>query len=63
MQPLQVETEPYAKCIAISKKVRWDIDKDVIRGREFDFSKEISPGLAFPKSTSWIFSTRMNSAS
>jgi hypothetical protein len=43
MQPLQVETEPYAKCIAISKKVRWDIDKDVIRGREFDFSKKFLP--------------------
>jgi hypothetical protein len=43
MQPLQVETERYAKCIQISKKVRWDIDKDVIRGREFDFSKKFLP--------------------
>ena len=30
----------YAKCIEISKRVRWDIDKDVIRGRAFDFSKK-----------------------
>jgi hypothetical protein len=43
MQALQVETERYAKCIEISKKVRWDIDKDVIRGREFDFSKKFLP--------------------
>jgi hypothetical protein len=28
----------YAKCIEISKRVRWDLDKDVMRGREFDLS-------------------------
>jgi hypothetical protein len=39
----RVETVPYTKCIEISKKVRWDIDKDVIRGREFDFSKKFLP--------------------
>jgi hypothetical protein len=38
-----VEPERYAKCIEISKKVRWDIDKDVIRSREFDFSKKFLP--------------------
>jgi hypothetical protein len=38
-----VESERYANCIEISKKVRWDIDKDVIRGREFDFSKKFLP--------------------
>ena len=43
MQALQIETERYAKCIEISKKVRWNIDKDVIRGREFDFSKKFLP--------------------
>lgn len=43
MQALQVETERFVKCIEISKKVRWDIDKDVIRGREFDFSKKFLP--------------------
>jgi hypothetical protein len=43
MPALQVESEGYAKCIEISKKVRWDIDKDVIRGREFDFSKKFLP--------------------
>jgi hypothetical protein len=39
----RVEPERYAKCIEISKKVRWDIDKDVIRGREFDFGKKFLP--------------------
>jgi hypothetical protein len=43
MQANQDDTISYTKCIAISKKVRWDIDKDVIRGREFDFSKKFLP--------------------
>src|SRR6516165_4634285 len=30
------DSERYARCIQSSKKVRWDIDKDVIRGRLFD---------------------------
>jgi len=33
----------YAKCIEASKRVRWDIDRDVIRGRSFDFSKKFLP--------------------
>jgi hypothetical protein len=36
-------TERYAKCIETSKRIRWDIDRDVIRGREFDFSKKFMP--------------------
>jgi hypothetical protein len=45
MQPTnyKVETERYAKCIEGSKRIRWDIDKDVLRGREFDFSKKFLP--------------------
>jgi hypothetical protein len=38
-----VDTERYATCIEGSKRIRWDIDKDVIRGREFDFSKKFLP--------------------
>jgi hypothetical protein len=38
-----MEGYDYAKCIEISKRVRWDIDKDVIRGRQFDFSKKFLP--------------------
>lgn len=33
----------YAKCVEASKRIRWDIDRDVIRGRKFDFSKKFLP--------------------
>ena len=36
-------TQRYAKCIEASKRIRWDIDRDVIRGREFDFDKKFLP--------------------
>jgi len=43
-----VDSARYAKCIAVSKRIRWDIDRDVIRQREFDFSKKFLPdGLSF----------------
>ena len=38
-----VDTQRYAKCIEVSKRIRWDIDRDLIRGREFDFSKKFLP--------------------
>ena len=38
-----IDKERYAKCIEVSKRVRWDIDNDVIRGREFDFSQKFLP--------------------
>lgn len=38
-----VDRDHYAKCIEISKRVRWDIDKDVIRGRTFDLDKKFLP--------------------
>ena len=37
------DTSRYARCIDISKRVRWDIDKDVIRGRELDTSQTFLP--------------------
>jgi hypothetical protein len=41
------KTDRYAKCIEVSRRVRWDIDRDVIRGRTFDFSRKFLPdGLA-----------------
>ena len=48
MQAVQaVATTPdskrYAKCVEVSKRIRWDIDRDVIRGREFDFTKKFLP--------------------
>ncbi|MGE0355434.1 MAG: hypothetical protein AB7P08_00830 [Burkholderiales bacterium] len=36
-------TPRYAKCIEVSKRIRWDIDRDVIRGRSFDFAKKFLP--------------------
>ncbi|HMB72289.1 MAG TPA: hypothetical protein VKQ06_01870 [Gammaproteobacteria bacterium] len=43
--PLQagVATDRYARCIESSKRVRWDIDTDVIRGREFDYESRFLP--------------------
>ena len=45
MQPTHspIKSHDYAKCIEVSKRVRWDIDNDVIRGREFDFSQKFLP--------------------
>ena len=37
------DSKRYAKCIEVSKRVRWEIDRDVIRGRSFDFSKKFLP--------------------
>jgi hypothetical protein len=43
-----VDSARYAKCIEVSKRVRWDIDRDVIRHRDFDFTKKFLPdGLSF----------------
>jgi hypothetical protein len=33
----------YARCIKASKRVRWDIDADVFRGRIFDFKRKFLP--------------------
>ena len=39
----QPEINRYAKAIEVSKRVRFDIDRDVIRGRKFDFTKKFLP--------------------
>jgi hypothetical protein len=33
----------YARCIKASKRVRWDIEADVFRGRTFDFNRKFLP--------------------
>ena len=43
MQTQENPTNRYAKCIEASKRIRWDIDRDVIRGRSFDFSTKFLP--------------------
>jgi len=37
------DTARYQRCIKASKRVRWDIDADVIRGRQFDFNQKFLP--------------------
>ncbi|MCW5658518.1 MAG: hypothetical protein KIT60_12505 [Burkholderiaceae bacterium] len=38
-----VHTDRYARVIDISKRVRWEIERDVIRGRRFDYTKTFLP--------------------
>ena len=38
-----IDTDRYERCINASKRIRWDIDDDVIRGREFDLSDKFLP--------------------
>jgi hypothetical protein len=33
----------YARCIEASRRIRWDIEGDIFRGREFDFSENFLP--------------------
>jgi hypothetical protein len=41
--PSSEASNRYAKCIEVSKRVRWDIDRDVLRARKFDYSKKFLP--------------------
>lgn len=36
-------TTSYAKCIENSKRIRWDIERDVIRGRQLDADRKFLP--------------------
>jgi hypothetical protein len=38
-----IEPARYAKCVEVSKRIRWDTDRDVIRGRGFDFGRKFLP--------------------
>lgn len=42
-QPYFPDTQQYAKCIAVSKRIRWDIEKDVIQGRHYEPDKKFLP--------------------
>ena len=45
----------YARAIEASKRIRWDIDRDVLRGRSFDFSKKFLPdGLSKAKELAFL---------
>jgi hypothetical protein len=40
---MPIQTEQYAACVGASRRVRWDIDRDVLRGRDFDTSHKFLP--------------------
>jgi hypothetical protein len=45
------DSERYARCIQTSKRIRWDIDADVIRGRRFNADHKFLPdGLSLASS-------------
>ena len=57
-------TQRYAKCIAASKRVRWDIDADVLRGRQLDFQRKFMPdGLSRLKELAFLQPAQLRYAS
>jgi hypothetical protein len=45
----------YARCVRMSKKSEWQIDRDLIRGRSFDFSRKFLPdGLSLVDRLSFL---------
>src|SRR5262245_42482632 len=38
-----MDTDRYARCIEISKRITWDIDRDVLKGRDFDYDSKFLP--------------------
>ena len=45
----------FARCVEVSKRIRWDIDQDVIRGRVFDFTQKFLPdGLSLINSIEFL---------
>jgi hypothetical protein len=41
--PTSFPTDRYAKVIDVSRRVRWEIERDLIRGRRFDYGKTFLP--------------------
>lgn len=41
--PTPASSQRYAKVIEVSKRIRWDIDRDVLRGRTFDLDRKFMP--------------------
>jgi hypothetical protein len=38
-----IDSARYAKTVEVSKRIRWEIERDVIRGRKFDFTRRFLP--------------------
>ena len=54
-QSQSLPTARYARCVENSRRIRWDIDKDVFRGRNFDFSDHFLPdGLSMVSQLSFL---------
>jgi hypothetical protein len=43
MQPTTNAHDRYARAIEVSQRVRWEIERDVIRGRRFDYTRTFLP--------------------
>lgn len=41
--PLSVTPDHYTRVIEVSKRVSWEIERDLIRGRHFDYTKSLLP--------------------
>src|SRR5262245_39790171 len=41
--PAERAAARYARCVKVSKRVEWQIDRDLLRGRELDFSRRFLP--------------------
>ena len=55
MNAQHLDTRRYAKAIEVSKRVRWDIERDVIRGRRLDTNAKFLPdGLSKVASVSFL---------
>ena len=45
----------YAKCIEVSKRIRWQIEEDVIRGRQFNYDDKFLPdGLSLIQDINYL---------
>ena len=50
-----IDADRYGRCIAASKRVRWDIDQDIIRARTFDITQKFLPdGLTLLADVDWL---------
>lgn len=53
--PATLDIARYAKTIEVSKRVRWDIERDVIRGRRFDLAHTFLPdGLSLANELAFL---------
>ena len=55
MQAVSAPHASYAKVIDVSRRVRWEIDRDVVRGRAFDYTRTFLPdGLSLASELAFL---------